>query len=443
MRTYYVEGFQKQGVRFCGAHVFSKTGNNFLLGDKGCAILLSDGLVQSLADGEPDEALLFKLVQHGLAHIQGREPETCEKEILVRYFIIDLTSSCNFDCIYCFRSFTEHKRMDPDVLARVLAYIGEYCDSHGLFKIGVQMWGGEPLLEMDRIREADNYFRRCGIAASIDVETNASLVSDGMAKELSERGIHVGVSLDGPPWIQNRQRRFAGGGSSAEIVERGIRTLQKYYGRNLGGITVVTKYNYNHMAEILDYFIYKLGLTQMKFNFVRDNVNAREERLALTREEERRFLRDLTECLSAYHAMGAEFSEGNIAVRAKNLLERDGGSFCASRGCQGGKKMISFDTEGNIYPCEMTDFPEERIGTVFSGAPLDEQIRNAMDQNRFFTSKENEGCLTCPWRFFCRGGCSSRNRYLEKDGTPDETECLLNRILYPQIVEWILDGRFC
>lgn len=441
MNQYHLDGFQQDDFTFYGGTVFSKGGKNFLLGNNGCSILLDDNLMRSLKSATPSDQLMFKMVQHGLAYVPGKHMFRCEKEIEVRYFIIDLTKCCNFNCIYCFRDSCETRCMDMPILDGILQYIKTYCESHQLKHISLQMWGGEPLLELPKIRYVAHFFQDSDIKASIDIETNASLVTDEIAKELFELDIHVGVSIDGPPDLHDKQRELLSGGPSSLLVEKGIRNLQKYYGDDIGGITVITKYNFRDIDRILDYFIYHLGLFHMKFNLVRDNIHAEERKLALTTKETEYFLQELIECLDAFQCMGANFSEGNIAIRAKNLLQRSGISCCLSHGCQAGRRIVSFDYKGDVYPCEMIDFPDEKIGSVFETVPLDQQIQAAIHKKRFFIPKKEEKCQECCWWYYCGGGCSSRNRYLKMEGEIDETECLINHILYPKIIEWILDGR--
>lgn len=441
MIQYHLQGFIISDFSFLGGTVFHKNGRNLLLGENGCVILLSDDLIEQIKNHKPNEALMFKLVQHGLANVPGKRMFKSFRDIEVGYFIIDLTKCRNFDCIYCFRAFKESRHMSFETLNDILKYIMDYCESHSLKRIGLQMWGGEPLLEMDKIRYTAEFFQNSGIQAVIDIETNASLVTDEIAEELYRLGIHIGVSIDGYPNIQNAQRKLASGKESSDLVERGIKHLQKYYGKNIGGIAVVTKYNYCEISKILDYFIYHLGLTHMKFNLVRDNGNAKEEKLALTSEEVELFLNEMMESVEVYHALGADFTEGNLEMKARNLLQRCGTSCCISHGCQGGRRMVSFDYKGDIFPCEMIDFPEEKIASIYDGMSLDIQIENAILNNSFFESKKADKCNECCWWYFCGGGCSSRNQYLGKNGQVDETECLINGIVYPRLIEWILDGK--
>ena len=321
MKEGYLKSYRIGEFYFSGCHVFSDNGYNFMLATNGCMMIVDDVLLESIYHQKPSDELKFKLVQHGLASVPGKQMFCCDKEVELRYFIIDLTKRCNFDCIYCFRNFHNTDTISLDVLKNILQYILNYCHKESISKIGLQMWGGEPLLALDRIEFVADFFRHTDLKVTIDIETNASLVTDEIAQKLYNLGIHIGVSLDGTPKFHNRQRRLVSGKPSAELVEHGIRNLQKYYGEDIGGITVITKYNYRHIKEILDYFIYKLHLTSMKFNLVRDNNNAPEKKLALDEEEVFWFANELMDYLRAFRNLGANFSEGNIEVRTRNLLQ--------------------------------------------------------------------------------------------------------------------------
>lgn len=429
--------FIKSGELFIpGGYAFLKNDKALILAKNGTTALVEKDVSDSLLKGiVPSDSRLYFL-RRGI--LQPSISSSCSE--VVTYFIIDLVKNCNFNCIYCFRDLRDKRIISIDALNDILNFIKSYCEEKKLYRIGLQMWGGEPLLALEHIEYVVGFFRKSKITAVIDVETNGSLITDETAKKLYNLGIHIGVSIDGIPHLQNKQRPFVNGEPTAIQVERGIRTLQKYYKDSIGGITVVTKFNYKFIKEILNYYIYHLRLRSLKFNIVRDNSNASIEDLSLNVEEVTRFANELCDLLYAFRCMGISFSEGNIDVRLRNLLYQCKDNLCLSQGCRGGRSIISFNQDGCIFPCEMTDFAEEQIGSIYSGNSLDEMITGAIQKNKFFIPKESKICSSCPWWCYCRGGCTSRIRYTGLVGKPDNCECALNRAIYPRIVEGILDG---
>ena len=421
-----------------GGYIFQKNKKALILTKNGNTALVNEEVLRSLQNGVvPTESKAY-LINRGILQLETHSFNN--KNRYVSYFIIDIVKNCNFNCIYCFRDLQDSRVISVKKLDEILNFIESYCKEKNLYSIRLQMWGGEPTLALNRIEHTVDYFKKTNITAIIDVETNASMVTDDVAKRLYDMGIQIGVSIDGTHELHNKQRPFTNGTSTAGNVEEGIRNLQKYYHNAIGGITVVTKYNYKYIKEMLDYYVYYLQLKSIKFNIVRDNSNAKDENLSLSPREVNWFANELFDYLYAFHSAGSDFSEGNMEVRIRNLLYQCNDNLCISHGCQGGKRIISFSQDGGIYPCEMTDFEEERLGTIDSGRHLDEMIENAELKNKFFEVKEDKRCKNCPWWCYCKGGCTSRNRYKGISGKPDECECAINRAIYPRIVEGILDG---
>lgn len=454
-KTIYIPPFRCDDFRFTGAYCFSNEtrGNHFILGKNGCSIIINTALKKMLVEETPNLEFQFKLVQHGLADIYDKKaPEAPDfntnnqcSNLKVSYFIIDTTKRCNFDCIYCFRDLSDNRDIDFSTLKDICCYIETAAAAQNTKNIHIQIWGGEPLLVMDRIQYIIDYFNHTEITAAIDIETNGSLINDQIARKLWDWGVNVGVSIDGTPRYQDIQRRLLSGRSSAASVKAGILALRKYYGSRFGGITVVTKYNNMYISDIVKYYVDELGMNQFKFNIVRDNPNAKEKELGLSLEEVGRFANNLCDVVELYHIMGVPLFEGNIQMRKENLLKRSSYSCCISNGCQGGRRIVSFDRKGDIYPCEMMDYPVEKIGSIYrdgrlnEGAALTAQMECAIEKNPFFVEKKSDVCTDCPWFYFCRGGCTSKMRYLGRVGEIDETECVLNRIIYSRIIKSILN----
>ncbi len=427
--------FQNGDFSFWGAWLVARAGGRSLLVSKqGTTITLSDELADGLQKADCPGLLALKLVQRGFGALGTHQPSYFCTKPTPRYFIIDLTGQCNYSCVYCFRDEDRAAcKITSERLRDIVDYILHYCTANGVDRIGIQAWGGEPLLAIERVLEMADHFNRSPVRAAIEVETNAGIVTPEMARALRHAGIRIGVSLDGPSWAQIMQRVAKGTEDSYELTMRGLEALRRVYGKELGIISVVTKHTVGSAEELVRFFRDELGLLYVKFNLVRDNPFAREKNLVPDLEQVRRFYGELMDCVVEGWQRGAPLYEGTILTRLENMLYASRKNCCESCGCTGGRSILSFDQQGQIFPCEMTDYAEEKLGSIYDGLTLSE-LMQAKESSVFHRERKAEQCDGCPWWSYCRGGCTSRVHYAGQSGI-DEVACAINRVLYPRIAE--------
>ena len=79
--------------------------------------------------------------------------------------------------------------------------------------------------------------------------------------------------------------------------------------------------------------------------------------------------------------------------------------------CGAGKNMISIDALGDVYPCNIMQNSEYRLGNIFE-KDLEDMLKSPI--NRRFcdsTVEEIPGCKKCEYKYFCGGGCKARAFY--------------------------------
>lgn len=136
--------------------------------------------------------------------------------------IIMPTEACNFRCTYCYEDFALG-RMLTQVREGVKELVRRYRREHGIEKLTVAWFGGEPLVAFDVIEELSTYFLEfCaeeGIDYSAGITTNGLLLTPDVAERCAQLGIsHYQITLDGPAHTHDSSRFLMGGGKTFDGI---------------------------------------------------------------------------------------------------------------------------------------------------------------------------------------------------------------------------------
>lgn len=433
----------EDGFFFGGAYLFEQGKCAALLSrEQGTTLFVSSALAADIAEGKIGEGCRLKLVQHGMGRYRQSPVPCMESEgICPVFFMIDLTKSCSLACRYCFRDLEDKTLISDERLSDICAFILSHAEQNKLRRVNIQAWGGEPALAFEKVKSIYRFFEGSGVEVKLCMETNATVITDALAAEARAMKMQIGISLDGFPALHNLQRPFVNGMDSYNRVIEGMRCFHRHgYEKNHQGICVVTRRSLGCAKRIVEHFCDDLGLNLFKFGFIKANPQMRMRELDLTPEEAAAFALEMLDAVVAKCRSGYAVVESNIRVRLLNLLTRGTSDICFSRGCMGGRKLVTFDQEGNIFSCELMDIRHEAFGSIYSGKDLNTMVREAMESHPFFRKKSCERCSDCPWHFYCRGACTSAVRYKEGSytGGVDEIGCAVNRVLYPRLMELLL-----
>lgn len=152
-------------------------------------------------------------------------------------FVFKIASRCNLDCTYCYeynmgddswRSMP--KIMSVDVAHQAAKRILEHCQLHKFNNIDISLHGGEPLIvgsdHLLKLVKAIKSVLEDHCRLSIGIQTNAILLNEQILTVIEHEKLSIGVSLDGPPHINDKARIFSDGRGSGEKVEVALKTLQ-------------------------------------------------------------------------------------------------------------------------------------------------------------------------------------------------------------------------
>lgn len=130
--------------------------------------------------------------------------------------------------------------------------------------------GGEPLMAFNLMKDAIDYAKKkcqeTNLICKFSTTINGTLVTDEVIDFFVENTFEVKVSLDGPEYVQNLNRRDYAGNGSFENIIKNLPLLRKYEqetGNQISVASVVTSNNYQYYAESFQ-FLLDLGIKKLE-----------------------------------------------------------------------------------------------------------------------------------------------------------------------------------
>ena len=344
--------------------------------------------------------------------------------------VIENFGSCNMRCTYCFPEHMwqrqGHKGTTTEETYRgALEQVFATTDAD---TVDVHLAGGEPLLagrdwlEM-ALRAGREIAALHGKGVTFSLQTNATMVTPDLARFLADNAVHVGVSLDGPPTINEATR------GNTERTIAGFRHLTEALGKRPGIIVTVTKCNAGRMPEVMD-FLESLGVSRFRANQMGATAswNAHAAPHAKDWAIARR---DLLAESAARRGRIVEFNISQSVTKFVQTLMSGRSPFDAKLGCcdircPAGRRLMYFDQRGNAYPCPRANVtPKARIGH-YADTDFAERWDEAIQRLDKAMTVPHE-CRACPAQIICDYGCHAFNN---AQGNFFEVNCDATKNLY-------------
>ncbi|GAA1580354.1 cyclophane-forming radical SAM peptide maturase AmcB [Kribbella karoonensis] len=334
--------------------------------------------------------------------------------------VVQPTTLCNLDCVYCYLPDRLKKRdMTVVVAAAIADGIPAEWPSSGA--IDVVWHGGEPLtIGTERLTGLMQPFEQLRTEGRIRqvVQTNATLITDEWCDVFSTYDVAVGVSIDGPAAMTSGRvdRR---GRPAFERILAGIEQLRR---RDVAFtvIAVVGKRQIQDAPLILD-FLRDLGCAQVGLN-IEEQEGVNDHDGTPTKNEARRFWRDTLDWALANPEMEIREIAQLLDFLALSRDQRRADTkhdLIPTIGVDGTVVLLSPELLGTHAP-EYGDFV---AGNVTS-EPLSAILRRA-GELRYVAefSRGIDNCKTACEFFAACQGSHAGNRYFEhRDFTVTETE---------------------
>lgn len=329
----------------------------------------------------------------------------------IDYLILSLTGRCNLACAYCYNgSGRPGTDMKPGVLARAFALAAS-----GSGPLHVQLTGGEPALVPELILQAADLAAGLKRACSLAVQTNATCLTPELADLFRDRFIQVGVSLDGPPGIQEKLRGRAGdtlaGLQLLEAAGVPFRVTAVLTAANTAGL--------DKLVLLLAGFGQARGIG-LDLLVTKGRAAGPDSPRPPDPEKLEHGLRAMAAALEAVNSRRQNplrLREQDMAIAALTGFKRK--DFClAAAG-----RSLAVAPDGRLFACSQT-MGDERFGAGTVWEPQPERPGRLRG-----LALENSSCGNCPFEENCPGDCPSRLLYNRRRDRL--LACTLYRALLP------------
>ena len=200
----------------------------------------------------------------------------------IQLLVVQPTPFCNIDCKYCYLSDRANKSVvATDTLKNLFAQIfASHWADEGL---NVVWHAGEPMvLPVAFYRDAFamiDALRPQGLRVRHSFQTNGTLINEAWCDFIAEADIAIGVSIDGPRRLHDRNRVTRSGRGTFDRTIGGIRLL-KERSVPFHVISVLTAESLAAPQEMFDFYVAE-GIEHVCFNIEESEGDHRSASLAM------------------------------------------------------------------------------------------------------------------------------------------------------------------
>ncbi len=340
--------------------------------------------------------------------------------------VFKISERCNLKCDYCYFFFggdETWKKHPPLVSRKVVEDLGAFAAraarDEQLNVIQLIFHGGEPLLmSKPRFAEMCETLRgyENGFKFGFALQTNAILVDEGWIDIFERYKVTVGVSLDGPPVVNDLHRLDLKGRSSYEGTVSGLRLLQKAAAQGRvpapGLLCVINAFSDG--AKVYRHFVDDLGIKYMSFltpDYTWDSVVGEQ----VIRGVERFLLAALRAWLSDKNPriqvrVFSELLAAMVDPRAMELVRNYRDDY---------RNIISVSSNGDLGAEDTLRTVDPRFASmglnVASNDLRDLFASDAWREQADAVTIRPDNCKSCDWWNICKAG-KPINRYSKSRG---------------------------
>jgi len=349
---------------------------------------------------------------------------------------------CNLDCTYCF--FLSKELLYPGDRFRMAdelleSYIRQIIESHKLQEVTIAWQGGEPtLMGVEFFRRSVEYAEKylpSDKTLRYTIQTNGTLLNEEWCEFFRTNEVLVGLSMDGPPEINDVYRVDKKGRPTAHRVVAAAELMRKEK-VDFNILCTVHAANADRPLDVYRYFRDELGVEFIQFipiveRATTTTLEMANEGWSSSHEKRPLYVNEgslVTERTIAPERWGrfmsAVFDEwvrndvGDVFIQhfdaaLASWLGMDP-AMCVFKETCG--TAVALEHNGDLYSCDHFVEPEHLLGNITETHMV--ELMASPKQRKFGQDKRDtlpQYCLDCEVKFACNGECP-KNRFAT---TPD------------------------
>ena len=345
----------------------------------------------------------------------------------IKAVCLNVIHSCNLRCKYCFADegeYNGHKGvMSVETSKKAIDYVVKKSGPRK--NIEIDLFGGEPTMIMDRIKEIVAYARENEKAWNKNIRftmtTNATLLTDEMMEYMDEEFENIILSLDGRQEVNDKVRVKVDGSGSYNDILPNIKKMVKKRSKNKAHTVRGT-----FTRENLDFYEDVKMMVEEGFKEISIEPVVLEDNHPLSLREE-----DLPVIFESYDKLYEEMSRRQKNGEEFNfyhfMVDLNGGPCVYKRisGCGAGFEYVAITPQGDVYPCHQFVGKEEyKLGSIYDDT-YDVKLGREFKVSHIYNKPK---CKNCWARFYCSGGCQANNIAFNGDmKIPYEVGCKMQK----------------
>ncbi|MCL2839933.1 MAG: SPASM domain-containing protein [Defluviitaleaceae bacterium] len=320
------------------------------------------------------------------------------------YLTVAPTKECNFDCAYCYEKNRVPSKMSDEIEDNLITFI----KNHKLVnKVFITWYGGEPLLEFNKIKNISKKIDALGIKYSADMVTNGYELSGDVIENLNQLKIsHVQITIDGIKKTHDSRRHLINKEGTYDKILENINKLMNSDWH--GCLSLRVNVDTNNSSEFVEVYQYFKDIYSDKFDrsirvypgFV-DDKQSPDIGCHFDPYKKGKFIFELAR---------------DYGIHALEIfpIKKIGGCYLSK------KNAYVVGPHGEIYKCwDDLGIDKEIVGNINNTKIWNiALIANSMVG---VSNLESKTCLACFFFPICNGGCPKARMYSNRDMVKRET----------------------